>query len=301
MMHAWHDLPPDVRQMCRDDLTSLVLHVIDHDYHLTDRDGQRTKYGDLTPVVSSVGVPFNAQVAYQIVATGNTFPPADPAVRQRIADHFQRLRRKHHVFYEDPWHLVKPQMVVSSPFIQNNNDRAHAMFAAFNGLELELYRARREGTPPDAKFLNRLAETMLWGMTVMEHYPHALSHLMWAGLLLPDPQVFDAVVRHKRNTVRGQAERCLVYGIEELRRYKLDRFFYPGREYDAGRGTHVDEMLPGYRWHQPHTAAWQVTGPPTNKHYWAVCYLHAYWLLRYYGLDEHPLAAKYHSAAVLAK
>jgi hypothetical protein len=41
-----------------------------------------------------------------------------------------------------------------------------------------------------------------------------------------------------------------------------------------------------------------VTGPATNKRYWAVCYLHAYWLMRYYRLDEHPLATKYHRAVL---
>ncbi len=299
MMHAWRDLPPDVQQMCQEDLTSLVLHVVDHDYHLTDKNGSRAKYGDLTPIVGSFGVPFNAQVAYQIVAAGHAFPPAAEGERRRIADQFQRLRYKHHVYYEDPWNIVRPQMVVISPFIQNNNDRAHAMFAAFAGLELDIHRARREKQPVDAKFLQRLGETMLWGMTVMERYPHALSHLSWASFL-GDEEAFNALVRHKRNTVRGQMERCLLSGVNELRRYKLDRFDYPGREHDTGRPQHVDQFRPGYRWHQPHTAAWEITGPASNRLYGAMCYLHAYWLMRYYRLDEQPHLTR-HNLSVLQR
>jgi hypothetical protein len=297
MMHAWPDLPPDVQRMCHDDLTSLVLHVIDHDYHLTDKNGRRTTYGDLTPILGSFGVPFNAQVAYQIVAAGHAFPPRDEAERRRIGEQFQRLRNKHHVYYEDPWNVVRPQMVVISPFIQHNNDRAHAMFAAFTGLELDIRRTRREKLPLDAKFLERLGQTMLWGMTAMERYPHALSHLSWASFL-GDEEAFNALVRHKRNTVRGQMERCLLSGIDELTCYKLDRFDYPGREHDTGQPQHVDQFRPGYRWNQRHTTSWEVTGPASNRHYSAFCYLHAYWLMRYYRLDEHPLVARQNLAVL---
>lgn len=292
MMHAYADLPPHVQQMARDDLAALVLHLIDHDYQLTNRDGSPTPYGGLTPRLGSHGVPFNAQVAYQIVATGQRFPPQDPAARQRIEEQFDVLRRQHHVYYENPLrHLVRPQNVAASPFVKGWNDRAHAIYAAFAGMELDIDRCRRAGEPLDAEFLNQLGATLLAGMDYAQQYRNSLCYFMWAGLL-NDAEVFEAVVRHKPNTVRGQVERGLEVAFDELRRYPLDRFSRPGREISTGRPQSVDQFQPGYRWHQPPTSSWEVTGPATDNLHTTICYLHAYWLMRYYRLDEHPRVQK---------
>jgi hypothetical protein len=124
-------------------------------------------------------------------------------------------------------------------------------------------------------------------MDYAQDYRNSLCHFMFAAVL-SDQQVFDAVVRRKPNTLRGRLERGLELAIDELRRYPLDRFSRMGREVETNQPQPVDQFLPGYRWHQPPTLKWEVTGPPTNHLYNSICYLHAYWLMRYYRLDEHP-------------
>ena len=99
---VYPDLPDDLKRLARQDVTDLVLQVIDHDYRATYADGSRTKYGDMTPLLGTVGVPFNAQVAYEIVALGFSFPPDDANQRERIVNQFRRLRGEHHVYYEEP-------------------------------------------------------------------------------------------------------------------------------------------------------------------------------------------------------
>ena len=285
MMHAYAGLPPDVQRMAREDFTALVLHVIDHDYQLTNRDGSKTPYGNITPRLGSHGVPYNAQVAYQIVAAGRRFPPDDPAARRRIEEQFDVLRRQHHVYYEDPRrHLVRPQNVAASPLVKVWNDRAHAVFAAFAGLELDIDERRKAGQPLDATFVHQLGATLLAGMDYMDGSRNALCHLMCAAML-SDPQIFEAVVRHKPNTVRGQIERGLELSFDELRRYPLDRFSRPGREIETNQPQSVDQFQPGYRWHQPQNSVWEATGPATDSLFNTICYLHAYWLMRYYRLD----------------
>jgi hypothetical protein len=132
---------------------------------------------------------------------------------------------------------------------------------------------------------------MLAGMDYAQHYRNSLCHFMWAAIL-DDAQVFEAIVRHKPNTIRSQVERGLEIGIDELRRYPLDRFSRPGLEIATGEPQSVDQFLPGYRWHQPPMSYWKVTGPATNNLHTTICYLHAYWLMRYYRLDEHPHVQK---------
>ena len=164
MRLVYPDLPADLQKLARQDITDLVLQVIDHDYHATYADGSRTKYGDMTPLVGTVGVPFNAQVAYEIVALGFSFPPDDPQQRQRIVDQFRRLRGEHHVYYEEPWSLVQPQRVAASPLVKGMNDRNHAINAAFTGLTLELDFARRTNTAWNPKFMYQLGQTMYLGI-----------------------------------------------------------------------------------------------------------------------------------------
>jgi hypothetical protein len=298
MMYAYRDLPPEVQQMARQDMTALVMHVIDHDYHLTDRDGNRTPYGNITPLMGSVGVPFNAQVAYLIVAAGFWFPPEDSQQSQRVLDQFRKLRGKHHVYYEDPWRsVVRPQQIGGSPFLKGQNDRAHVTYAAFVGLELEMDGCRRTNQPLDGKFFQQLGQTLSFSMEYLQRYYDSLSHLMWAATL-NDRFVFDAIIEHKPNTTRAGVERGLAIAVENLRRFKLDRFQHNGVELESHRPQWVDAFKPGYHWHCPQTKIWQVTGPPTNQLYTAADYLHAYWLMRYYRLDEHPALQRLNLSAL---
>ena len=279
----------------------MALHLIDHDYHLTMANGQRTPHGNLTPVVASVGVPFNAQVAYQIVALGRCFPPSDPEQQARIDKAYRYLRDKHHVYWEDPWKnlLIRPQRVGASLFIKGMNDRNHVTNAAFVGMALERYQAPRESRGPfDPRFMYRLGRTMYWSMNYMERHHNALCNFMWAAMLT-DPAVFDALIKRKKNTQRGKMERMLVNGIEQLRRFKLDRFQYPGREVKTRAARWADRSRSNdYQWKEPHNVVWQVTGPATNQVTCGTDYLYAYWLFRHYRLDQHPLAVRRHGAVL---
>ncbi len=73
LMVAADQLSLPARRSAQWCLQQLALHLVRHDYHITDSSGKRTPYGNLTPLVGSQGVPFNAQVAYMIVALGHHF------------------------------------------------------------------------------------------------------------------------------------------------------------------------------------------------------------------------------------
>jgi len=301
MMHADADLPADVRRLAHDDLTDLVLHLVEHDYRLTERDGSPTTYGDLTPLAGSLGVPFNAQVAYQIVALGETFPPGDAPRRRKIHEAYRQLREKHHVYYEAPLRsLIHPQRVAASPFLKGMNDRNHVTNAAFTGLALELFAARRDGRAADRDFLYELGQTMCYSLGRIGGEKNALCNFMGAALLR-DPPTFDAMTRDDRGAALALEERAMRDGVEQLRRFRLDRFDYPGREVESAEPLWVDQRRSDdYHWKADPRRGWQVTGPPGDNVRCSIDFLYAYWLLRYYRLDEHP-ALDERAAAVLRR
>ncbi|MEK6234098.1 MAG: hypothetical protein N2C14_05255, partial [Planctomycetales bacterium] len=161
-MNAYQDLPPDVQQRASQDAAALALHLVDHDYQLTEKDGNHSPWGGLTPRIGSFGVPFNAQVAYLIVASGSRFP-APPGQKSRLISQYRHLRHKHHVYYEKPFHsLVLPQKIGAHPLVKGMNDRNHVCNAAFMGLCLEMHAANTQGRPVDAVFLYQLGQTRYW-------------------------------------------------------------------------------------------------------------------------------------------
>jgi hypothetical protein len=286
--------------MAHEDLTALVLHLVDHNYRATNRDGSPTNWGDLTPLIGSIGVPFNAQVCYAIVAAGNSFPPEDPERRKRIERSFHHLRHKHHVYYEDPKrHLIQPQRIGGSSLVKGAGDRYHIATASYIGLSLELDAARRAGRPPDAEFLYQLGQSLSFTVNRVRDQRNSLINFMWSGLL-SDPQVFDAMVRHRPDEARRLADRSLTDSVEQLRRFGIDRFERPGPVSDAGRPLWVDERpLDSNIWKDDPQRLKQPNGPPSDTMMAALDYLYAYWTMRYHRLDEHPaLAAE--RAAVLA-
>lgn len=301
MMLSDADLPETTRRTAHDDLTAMVLHLIEHDYRLTERDGSPTTYGDLTPLAGSVGVPFNAQVAYQIVALGETFPLGDVPRRRRIHEAFRQLREKHHVYYEAPLRsLIQPQRVAESVFLKGMNDRNHVTNAAFTGLSLELFAARRDGRDFDREFVYQLGQTMCYSLGRIGRERNALCNLMWAALLR-DPAVFEAMVREDSAAALAIEERAVRDAVEQLRRFRLDRFDYPGREVASEAPLWVDQRrIDDYQWKADPHRGWQVSGPATNNVRCAIDFLHAYWLLRHYRLDEHP-ALDERAAAVLRR
>ena len=293
MVHAEADLPPDVQRQARDDLALLALHLINHEYHLTERTGKRTPYGDLTPRLGSVGIPFNAQVAYLVVAAAHRFPPEDEAAQARIAGEFRKLREKHHVYYARPWlNVVVPQRVGASPFVKGMNDRNHVTNAAFAGLQMDVAHARRLGVAVDRRFLYELGQTMHWSMQELRYHRNSLCHFMWAALL-SDAELRGAMAREHAPVAAHQAAQGLQVGVEQLRRFPLDRFAYEGHEVTSQGLVWIDQFRPDdYYWKCDPRAVWQVTGPVSNEAYCAIDFLHAYWLLRCYRLDEQPVLAR---------
>jgi hypothetical protein len=299
MMHVYPDLPRDVRSMARADLSAMLMHVIDHDFRLTNRDGSETPYGNMTPLVGSVGVPFNAQAAYLVVALGYGYPPEDAAARERVFEAFRRLRGKHHVFYEDPWlYPVVPQRVGASPVVKGMNDRNHVINAAFVSLELERDHARQANEAFNQKFVYRMGRTMYWGMQRIEGHHNSLCNFMWAGIL-NEPGMFDVMIPRRSGATRQQVDRVMVNGIEQLRRFRLDRFDYPGRRVEVRQPQWVDRYRPeNYYWKNDPFQIWEFSGPPKDSIYAAIDYLYAYWLLRYYHLERHPAAVGAHAAVL---
>jgi hypothetical protein len=292
MMLAYADLPPESQRLARSDLAELVLHVVDHDYHLTNGAGKRTPYGDLTPVIASVGVPFNSQLAYMIVAAGYYFPPDDPQQRARIEKAYRFLRDKHHAYYEDRLrNLVQPQRAAVSPFIKGMNDRNHLTNATFMGLWLDAELARRQGTPLDERFVFQLGRTLHFCQQSLSNNPNSLCQFMCAGLIF-NPVLRPQLLDGRESEGLARAEQGLKLGFEQLRRYPLDRFFVPGKPLPTREYQWIDSaMVDEYHWKADPQQAWQPTGPATNEVYCAIDYLYAYWLARYFRLDGHPSVA----------
>lgn len=295
MMYVYDDLPPEVQRIARDDVTDMVLHLIDHNYKLTDRNGQRSPYGDMTPVFASVGVPFNAQVAYQIVALGHYFAGGDAAGKARIHEAFRDLRDKEHVYYEHPWrNIVQPQRVGGSPFVKGMNDRNHVTNAAFISLAMDIHSSRTAGGPLDANFLYRMGRTGYHSMEYLDGQHNALCSFMWAALLT-DHQVFDLMINRKQNSARALMERNLLDGVEHLRRFPLDRFIYKGTDSVAEHPVWIDQYRPdAYHWKNDSHGIFTRTGPRTTRLISAIDYLHAYWLFRAHQLNRHPMVQQTH-------
>jgi hypothetical protein len=296
LIFAGPRLPPELDHLAREALTSMALHLIDHDYHLTEADGSRTPYGDLTPLVARVGVPFNAQVAYLAIAAAHYFPADHDAERARIAEAYQWLRHKHHVYYEDPLrNLILPQRVGGSPLVKGMNDRMHVTYAAYLGLQIDLAHIRKHNLELDRRFIRQLGQTTVHSMQYLWTQHNSLCNLMWAALV-QDAQVFECILPRGREAARQQAEWGLADAIEQLRRFRLDRFNYPGRESRVAGTVYNDSYAPDdYYWKVNPDRVWQATGPRTNTFGCAIDYLHAYWMMRYFHLDQQPAAIKRHA------
>ncbi|GAB4145786.1 MAG: hypothetical protein Tsb009_18120 [Planctomycetaceae bacterium] len=288
LMHVGDALPRAKRTRLMRDMQALVAHVVRNKYRLIDIDGKPTSYGDVRPLIGHYSIPFNAQVAYMMIATATYFPSPNPQVARRIRREFKRLKTKHHVYYENPLtHLVCPQRVANNPFIKGMNDRNHVMNAAFIGLSLELDSARKMKRKPDKELLYQLGRTMYWGMEAMETHRNALCNFMWAGLL-SDPAVFNVMIPWQRDRTRKQIAAVTAMGIEQLRRFPMDRFHYPGRKIATTTPQWVDvrKRHDSYLWKSGPFDRWEITGPPTNTHTASIDFLYAYWVMRYFRLDQ---------------
>lgn len=297
MMLVWPDLPPEKQRMARDDLQAMVYHLIAHDYQLTEKDGEHTEFGDLRPLALSQSIPFNAQVAYMIVATGAYFPGGDRAAHRRIQKEFTRLRDKHHVYYESPrktWlPLILPQRVGDNPLVKGMNDRNHVLNAAYWGLMLERWAARREGRKVHGDFTYQLGRTMFWTMHHIQNHGNALCNLMWAGIL-SDPQMFGRIIPENRPAIQHQVQWLKNIAYEQLRRFPVERFYEPGEKVPTRLAQWVDarKKHDSYLWKSDPFYRWQTNGKESNIHIASLDFLHAYWLMRYWGLDPDRAAVE---------
>ena len=61
----------------------------------------------------------------------------------------------------------------------------------------------------------------------------------------------------------------------------------------------MDEYRPdSYYWKVEPRLSYEVTGGPTRQLYSAIDFLHAYWLMRYYRLDESRSAQQRHAGVL---
>ena len=85
----------------------------------------------------------------------------------------------------------------------------------------------------------------------------------------------------------------------QLRHFALNRLRFEGREVEREGPQWVDAYRPdSYHWKVEPNLAWETTGPSTNLLVSAIDYLHAYWLFRYYQLDEEPVVRERHATVL---
>jgi hypothetical protein len=297
LVTAFDDLPEAAQRRAREDLGALVLHLVRNDWRITLADGRQARYGSLRPLLLGHGVPFNAQVAYLAVAAASRLDLPDPAAREAVARELARLRFEQHAYYEPAWRppfIVRPERVGRSRFLKTN-DLNHLVNATFVGLVLELDAARRAGREPDARFLHELGQTLVWSIGKLEAQRNSLANFMLAALL-QDPVLLRTMAPRDAERVRARVERLLDQGVEQLRRFPLDRFRWSGVRYEADAPLWASDHQPdSYYWKVDARLGWRVTGPTTNLLTSAIDYLHAYWLFRQHRLHEHAVVAERHA------
>ena len=152
---------------------------------------------------------------------------------------------------------------------------------------MEIDSARRGRKKLDKKFLYQLGRTIYWAMQRMENHHNALCNFMWAGLL-NDPKIFEHIVPHQQLQIRQQRDHVVYHGFEQLKRFPIDRFYYPGKKIKTKKPQYVDARRrhDSYLWKSGPFDRWEITGPPQNNHTASIDYLYAYWLMRYFQLDQ---------------
>ena len=296
------DLHPEIRRTAKRDLFDLARHLAVHDFRLTERDGGRTEFGNLTPRIGGHGVPFNAQIAYLALAAGHHFMPAGTARADRavVEDTLHELRNTHHVYWEDPRKtLVRPQRVGASPLVKGMNDRHHVLTAAYHAALLEQFGRDGAGRfagakPGDAQFLYRIGRTGVWTMRKLADERNSLCAFLWTGLV-DDPHRAAAILPDARDRAEafGSYRSAVAEGIEHLRRFPLDRRQFKGLSEDTRDRQWVAEVdfRDCYVWkadnrHVIRRLSSENGGGPTDRVTAALDYLHAYWAMRFWRLDE---------------
>ena len=300
MLYAYQDLPVEQQRKARQLSGDLVMHLLDGDYQIRRPDGQPTTYGDLTPLVATVGIPFNAQVAYLMVALGEQYPPADEEQKGSIEHQFYRLRSKHHAYWANPWkNPIRPQKIGGHPLVKGMNDRFHLATAAYHSLTLEMARAARENRGLDRTFMYRMGQSLVWTMRKIGGERNALCNFMYAGMLNDPARLKMIVEPGEQGEAIFQINRGVADGLEQLRRYPLDRFRRPGHSESTGEPQWIDQQRPDdFQWKADPTLRFVASGPTGNDNVASIDYLAAYWLMRLHALDRQPNAVRQHGTVL---
>ncbi|QGJ69170.1 Hypothetical protein PBC10988_8370 [Planctomycetales bacterium 10988] len=298
--NVYDALPQDLQALARQDVEAIGMHLIEHDYHLTNKDGEKTAYGNILPMFGTTGVPFNAQVAYSVISTAFHFPAVDPGNQERLQSEFHRLRSKHHVYYEKPFRsLVFPQRVGASPFMKGMNDRNHVTNAAYNGLMLELWAADRAKRAIDKRFMYQLGQTMVYSMDYLKNSRNSLCNFMWLGMLTQGP-ARDTILDGNFSDWQPHVPSMMNDGVEQLRRYPLNRMVLEGEPQQMDEPQWVDAYRPdSYIWKTNLNERWIDSGNPSPLQMAPIDFLHAYWLMRSHFLDEQSFLDPRHRAVLL--
>ncbi len=288
-----NDLGPADRGRAAALTLALADHVVRHDYNLTEADGKRTEYGNLMPRIGPQSVPFNAQVSYLIVAAGAGLgvqaPNADPAAVGRVREAFEELRVKHHVYYEAPTQLVRPQRVGMSPIVKGMNDRQHVFVAGYAALLLEWELARQANAAADGQFLYEMGRTPLYAMRGVRGDRNSLLAFLWGGLLMDGRRAAAMLPdAREREAEFAIARQEIDEGVEHLRRFPLSRRTTVHEQAGRREGVWPAEENPwdAYVWKADPDMTHRLTGPPMNRWAAGIDYLHAYWAARYWGLPS---------------
>ena len=266
-------------------------HLVRHDYHLTEANGQRTEYGNVMPRIGPQSIPFNAQVAYVTVAGGAGLgvaaPDADPGMVARVAAAFEELRGKHHVYYESPGTLIRPQRVGANPLVKGMNDRQHVFMAGYAALLLEWELARKANAAADGRFLYEMGRTPLYAIRGVRGERNSLLSFLWGGLLMDGRRAVAILPdARERDTEYAAARTEIDVGVEHLRRFPLSRREVIHEE--AGKRSDVwpaeENPWDCYVWKADPNRFYRATGPYMNKWAAGIDYLHAYWAARYWGV-----------------
>ena len=282
-------LPDHERRRAGNLSLALADHLARHNYKLTEADGNETEYGKLTPRIGPQSIPFNAQVAYFVIAAGAAFAPADAdaAAVERVRREFRDLRAEHHVYYEGRGRAIKPQRVGNNPLVKGMNDRHHVLTAGYVSLLIEWELARRASAAADARFLYEMGRTPVWAARGVRGERNALLEFLYAGLLTNGQRAAAMLPDERERTEEYAAARAGVEaGAEHLRRFPVSRRHYAFADGPEVDDTWVAEQRPWdcYVWKADPNRRHPKTGDFTNRWACGIDYLHAYWAARYWRL-----------------
>ena len=281
-LHAEKALSEETRSIAYDDFSSLVLHLVGNDYRIVGRDGRVTRYGRVSPFrFGVIRIPFDAQLSYAFSAAGVFLEIQDQQIQERLFSEWSRLRNRH-AYYAGPYWppLFRPQMLSHSRLI-GANDQNHLATAALLALLFEFEAISNGNRSASYEVLDQLSSTLRESFNVLSKRKHALTIFRWLGIKTylesKDDFSFEASLEPQ----------SLSIAVEQLRRFPLNRLRYQGTEKKSNEAQWVDAYRPdSYYWKVDPRMQWEKSDGVKPLLTAAVDYLHAYWVMRFYKLDQ---------------